>query len=139
MAASFSTMAYTPSQPSGPFESVPELTAAWKEYAPHTKSSVAVDGAQVYSQPGFGPVAVGSYFLCPQDAMIRTNCPVEGPFINPEAIADFWQQSSPSRAKTIYVDGVVILNTGGFGPRAVFSYNYCATRPGQGYMTDCSL
>jgi hypothetical protein len=127
--------------PQGPFQNVSAVIAAWTQFSAPIASYAYVDGQLVYQRSGFGPAAVGRYFTCPSDNVIRMNCPQEGPFQSVNAIVSYWSSWNVTypRSTTITVDGSQVYYFAGFGPGFGLNYRYCANRPGGGYMTNCAL
>lgn len=138
-ATTLSGKSYAQQIPEGPFQSVNDLVVQWQQFAPSVAASAFVDGQLVFSRGGFGPPASGLYFVCPQDALIRMNCPSEGPFQSASAIIAYWRQVNPAGATYLYLDGVLIEARRGFGPALGRSYTTCYNRPGGGIMTNCQL
>lgn len=124
--------------PQGPFDSVNALVNTWNQFAPSQAASVYVDGSLVYRRYGFGPAAGASYFVCPQDAMIRMNCPSSGPFRTQQAIIDYWRQVDPYGMMRIYVNGQLVYSQQGLGPGHSKAYVGCPQRPGGGFMQQCN-
>jgi hypothetical protein len=125
--------------PQGPFQDVPSLVQAWQQFDPAGAGYVYVNGTLVFSRFGFGPAASGRYFICPQDSLIKLNCPAQGPFQNSQAIINYWRQADPWGATYLYLNGQLIEYRMGFGPANVQFYVTCNNRPGGGLMTNCNL
>lgn len=138
-ASTFGASAQAQQIPQGPFTGVPDLVQTWQQFDPWGAGFAYVDGTLVFQRMGFGPAASGRYFICPQDAMIRMNCPAEGPFQTSQAIIDYWRQADPWGATYLYLNGQLIEQRFGFGPANVKFYVTCSNRPGGGFMTNCSL
>lgn len=125
--------------PEGPFANVQSLVQTWQQFDPWGAGYAYVDGTLVFQRSGFGPAASGWYFVCPQDALIRLNCPAEGPFRSGQAIIDYWRDTDPWGAMSLYLNGQLIYSQFGFGPANVQYYTTCSNRPGGGFMTNCNL
>ncbi len=125
--------------PEGPFQSVQSLVQTWQQFDPAGAGYAYVDGTLVFQRYGFGPAAVGYYYVCPQDALIKLNCPAEGPFRSAQAIIDYWRQADPWGATYLYLNGQLIEQRMGFGPANTQYYVTCNNRPGGGFMTNCNL
>ena len=71
MTLSTNALAYGPT---GPFQTVSELSAEWASFSPGSAAYVYVDNTLVYSRGGFGPAAQGSYVTCSDSRIHQGNC-----------------------------------------------------------------
>ena len=125
--------------PQGPFNDYSQLIAAWQQFDTSGAARVYQDNQLVFQREGFGPAAVGFYYGCAAEGLIRINrCPENGPFYSIGAIQSYWSQwaSATVNATRITVNSQLVYSyTDGFGPAMVKNYVYCANRGA--YMVNC--
>ncbi len=126
--------------PQGPFNDYNQLIAAWQQFDVYGAGRAYQDNQLVFQREGFGPAAVGYYYGCPAEALIRINrCPENGPFSSIGAIQSYWSTwaSATVSATRITVNNQLVYSyTDGFGPAMTKNYVYCANRGA--YMVDCN-
>lgn len=125
--------------PQGPFNDYSQLIAAWQQFDTSGAARVFQDNQLVFQREGFGPAAVGYYYGCAAEGLIRINrCPENGPFYSIGAIQAYWSQwaAATVTATRITVNSQLVYSyTDGFGPAMVKNYVYCANRGA--YMVNC--
>ena len=81
--------------PQGLSQNAQSLVQAWQQFDPSGARYAYVNGTRVLQRYGFGPAATGRYFVCPQDSLIKLDCPAQGPFQRARAIIAYWRQADP--------------------------------------------
>ncbi len=126
--------------PQGPFQEYNELIAAWQQFDVSGAGYAYLDNSLVFQREGFGPAAVGHYYSCHAEGLIRIGgCAENGPFGSLSAIQTYWSRwaSATVTATFIYVNNQLVYSySDGFGPAMTKNYVYCASR--RAYMVNCS-
>ena len=126
--------------PQGPFNNYNQLISAWQQFDVYGAARVYQDNQLVFQREGFGPAAVGYYYGCAAEGLIRINrCPENGPLSSIGAIQSYWSRwaSATVSATYIYVNNQLVYSyPDGFGPAMTKNYVYCANR--SAYMVNCN-
>lgn len=136
----FSAKSEAQQVPQGPFNDHNQLIAAWQQFDVYGAGFVYQDNQLVFQREGFGPAAVGYYYSCVAEGLIRINrCPENGPFSSIAAIQAYWSRwaTATVSATRITVNNQLVYSyTDGFGPAMAKNYVYCANRGA--YMVNCN-
>jgi hypothetical protein len=126
--------------PQGPFNDYNQLISAWQQFDVSGAGYAYIDNQLVFQREGFGPAAVGYYYNCVAEGLIRLGrCPENGPFRSISAIRNYWSRwaNATTTATYIYVNNQLAYTfSDGFGPAMVKYYVYCPNR--SAYMVNCS-
>ncbi len=126
--------------PQGPFTDYRQLIAAWQQFDIYGAGRAFQDGQLIFQREGFGPAAIGYYYGCPAEGLIRINrCPENGPFYSIGAIQSYWSQwaaASVTATRITVNNQLVYTFTDGFGPAMTKNYVYCTNRGA--YMVNCN-
>jgi hypothetical protein len=126
--------------PQGPFSDYNQLIATWQQFDVSGAGYAYIDNQLVFQREGFGPAAVGYYYDCPAEGLIRIGrCPENGPFSSVNAIKTYWSRWAAATVTATYIfvnNQQVYSYPDGFGPAMSKNYVYCASR--RAYMVNCN-
>jgi hypothetical protein len=126
--------------PQGPFRDYNQLISTWQQFDVNGAGYAYLDNRLVFQREGFGPAAIGYYYDCTAEGLIRIGrCPENGPFSSITAIKTYWSRwaAATVTATYIYVNNQLVYSyPDGFGPAMTKNYVYCANR--RAYLVNCS-